>query len=104
VEEMRQASRQAAHALFHATIAQASGNRLVVAQVPMVRLTAQMRARRLQQFSEHEPVQGSEILEEGEEDHVAIINAIEAGDGRTAEASARRHIHKTIRALKREAY
>jgi GntR family transcriptional regulator of vanillate catabolism len=91
--------RAAAHARFHALLAEASGNRHVIAQSPMIRLTAQMLARRLSQYRKDEPTYSAETLEEGEDDHLAVIEAIEAGDARGAEASARRHIRKTIKSL-----
>ena len=90
-------SRAIAHADFHAGLAEVSGNRHVVNQMPLIRLTAQMLSRRMQSLAEAAPGHSAEMLEEGEDDHLAVLAAIEAGDGRLAETIARRHIRKTMR-------
>jgi DNA-binding GntR family transcriptional regulator len=89
--------RAAAHSKFHATLAELSGNKYVIGQIPMIRLTAQMLARRLRSLAVAMPKDSAEMVEEGEDDHMGVLDAIEAGDGRQAEAIARRHIRKTMR-------
>ncbi|MBV9661569.1 MAG: GntR family transcriptional regulator [Acidimicrobiales bacterium] len=91
--------RAAHHADFHAALAEASGNRYVITQIPMIRLTAQMLARRMSQLHTEQPAFGSELREEGVADHTAVLAAIESRDARAAEATARRHIRKTIRTI-----
>jgi GntR family transcriptional regulator of vanillate catabolism len=93
------AARGAAHAEFHATLAKASGNRHVISQIPMIRLTAQMMAKRLRELSETTPEFSAVLFEKGEGDHVEILRGVETGDARAAETSARRHIRKTIRSM-----
>jgi GntR family transcriptional regulator, vanillate catabolism transcriptional regulator len=87
--------RAAAHADFHATIAQASGNRHVVGQIPMIRFTAQMGTRYVQNLDEHARSQALGGIEQGEGNHLAILQAIRAAmparrSGRLASTSARR--------------
>jgi DNA-binding GntR family transcriptional regulator len=89
--------RAAEHATFHATLAELSGNKYVIGQIPMIRLTAQMLARRLRTLAVTVPKDSAEMLEEGEDDHMGVLRAIESGDGRQAETIARRHIRKTMR-------
>jgi DNA-binding GntR family transcriptional regulator len=65
-----------------------SGNEFVVAQMPILRLTAQVFA----------PVavveRDAAVRAVGE--HAAIVAAIEAGDGPEAERMSRRHIERTM--------
>jgi GntR family transcriptional regulator, vanillate catabolism transcriptional regulator len=83
-------TRQAgAHAAFHATIAEVSGNRHVIGQVPMIRFTAQMGSRYVPRH----------WIEEREGDHIAILDAIEHNDALKAEAVARLHIRNVARRL-----
>jgi len=89
--------RAASHANFHAALAELSGNKYVIGQIPMIRLTAQMLARRMRSLAGSAPSHSAEMLEEGEDDHMGVLVAIEAGDGRQAETIARRHIRKTMR-------
>jgi GntR family transcriptional regulator of vanillate catabolism len=107
IEEMREAGapldatrRSVAHARFHVLLAEASGNRHVISQLPMIRMTAQMLGRRLRDLDLREPFYISEIIEEGDGHHRAILDAVVAGDPQAAEAIARRHIRKMIGALR----
>jgi GntR family transcriptional regulator of vanillate catabolism len=89
-------TRADAHAEFHSAIALLSGNRYVVGQIPMIRLTAQMLARALQTLQLEDPAVGADMIEQGADDHQAIIEAIRTGDAGAAESIARRHIRKTM--------
>jgi DNA-binding GntR family transcriptional regulator len=91
------ASRTLSHADFHARIAELSANKYAIGQIPMIRLTAQMMARRVRTLVELAPEHSAELLEEGTDDHRGVVAAIEARDGRLAEAIARRHLRKTMR-------
>jgi GntR family transcriptional regulator of vanillate catabolism len=91
------AHRATLHADFHAGIAELSGNRHVIAQLPMIRLTAQMLSRKLASLAGAESPVTPELLEEGEHDHREILAAIAAHDAPGAESKARRHIRKTLR-------
>jgi DNA-binding GntR family transcriptional regulator len=89
--------RAAAHAAFHVTIAELSDNRMVVNQIPMIRLTSQMLTRRISELGSAAPDTTSALLGEGEFDHRAVLDAIKNGGGADAEALARRHIRRTMR-------
>jgi len=89
------APRGVVHAEFHSTIAQCSGNPHVIAQIPMIRLTAQMLARRVAELNLTSKRLSEDMTEEGSADHRRVLEAIEAGDGREAELRARAHIRKT---------
>ena len=77
---------------FHEDVIHLSGNEFVVAQTPVLRMTAQVFA----------PValveRDSAVRAIGE--HTAIVGAIEAGDGPAAERLARAHIEATITELR----
>jgi GntR family transcriptional regulator, vanillate catabolism transcriptional regulator len=90
-------ARAAAHAAFHAGVAELSGNRMVMNQVPMIRMTSQMLARRITGLGTVEPDVTAMLLREGESDHRAVLEAIRSNSGTEAEAIARRHIRRTIR-------
>jgi len=94
--------RAAAHADFHATIAQSSGNRHVVAQIPMIRFTAQMGTRYVQNLDEDARSRALAGIEQGEGSHLAILQSIEGGDAGTAERAARLHIRETIETILRQ--
>jgi GntR family transcriptional regulator of vanillate catabolism len=85
------------HAAFHGGIAELSGNRHVRAQLPMIRFTAQVLARRLRTLSTAAPAASADLIAEGEADHFEILDAVRNGDGPRAERIARRHIRKTMR-------
>jgi GntR family transcriptional regulator of vanillate catabolism len=85
------------HADFHACIAEMSGNQHVIAQLPMIRLSSQMLSRKLGSMDVDAPVLRADMVEESQQDHVAILDALRAGDARRAETVARRHIRKTLR-------
>lgn len=91
--------RAPAHADFHATIAQASGNRYVQGQIPLIRFTAEMGTRYVQNLDEETRSQTHAAIEQGEGNHLAILQAIERGDDREAERVARLHIRITIDAI-----
>jgi GntR family transcriptional regulator of vanillate catabolism len=91
------ARRAGLHADFHTLIVEQSGNRHVVAQTPIVRLSAQMLSSRMRAMVEREPGATFELLAAGFKDHLEIVAAIKSGDGRKAEDIARRHIRKTMR-------
>ncbi|MCX4095608.1 GntR family transcriptional regulator [Nocardia sp. alder85J] len=91
--------RAALHADLHANIAELSGNRQVVAQIPMIRFTAQMLSLNLNTIGTESPETIAALLGEGENDHREILDAIEAGQGQRAERAARRHIRKTMSSL-----
>jgi GntR family transcriptional regulator of vanillate catabolism len=88
--------RAALHADFHAGIAELSGNRHMEGQISMIRFTAQMLARNLSEIAGTAPDTLASSLNQGEQDHLAILDAIRAGDGRRAETVARKHIRKTM--------
>jgi GntR family transcriptional regulator of vanillate catabolism len=85
------------HADLHSRIAELSGNRHVIAQIPMIRFTAQMLARRLKSLRDEAPEVTFEMIEHGADDHHGVVEAIRAGDAKAAETIARRHIRKTMR-------
>ena len=89
--------RAEAHAELHSAIAELSGNRHVISQIPMIRLTAQMLARRLHALQGEAPKITADMIEQGADDHLRVVAAIKAGDAAAAEAIARRHIQKTMR-------
>jgi GntR family transcriptional regulator of vanillate catabolism len=91
------AERALVHAVFHVRLAELSGNRLVINQVPMIRLTSQMLASRLAEVVSAEPNLGATMLNAGEVDHLAVLDAIRAGVAAEAERIARRHIRRTMR-------
>ncbi|MCX4095607.1 GntR family transcriptional regulator [Nocardia sp. alder85J] len=88
--------RAALHADLHAGIAELSGNPHVAAHVPMIRFTAQMRARNLDNFQDVDPVRLRDLVEQGEAEHLELLAAIRDQDGRRAETLARRHIRKSV--------
>jgi len=90
------AERSIAHADLHSRIAELSGNPHVIAQIPMIRLSSQMLARRLQRIVSNAPAVSDEMIEQGADDHRGVVDAIAAGNGRLAERIARTHIRKTM--------
>jgi DNA-binding GntR family transcriptional regulator len=88
--------RAVAHADLHSRIAQLSGNPHVISQIPMIRLSAQMLARRLQTVIEHAPAVSDDMIEQGADDHQGVVDAIAVGNGKLAERIARSHIRKTM--------
>jgi GntR family transcriptional regulator of vanillate catabolism len=89
--------RAAAHAAFHVGIAELSNNRMVINQIPMIRLTSQMLARRISELGSAAPDVTTNLLGEGESDHRGVLDAIKSGGGADAEGLARRHIRRTMR-------
>jgi DNA-binding GntR family transcriptional regulator len=96
-----------AHAHFHASIGEYSGNRWVADLVPIIRMSTQMTvSRRLhaalesgEATSEKARAMLIDYLIEGNRDHSAILDFILAGNRRQAEATARKHIRKGSRAI-----
>jgi len=91
-----------AHADFHLSIIDATGNSRLLDLCPLVRLSSQMMLTRyLQQQAHRHPglvdLEGvsSTLINEGNQDHRRIYAAIAAGQPREAEAAAKRHIRKT---------
>jgi DNA-binding GntR family transcriptional regulator len=81
----------AANIAFHQAILELSGNEFLVAQLPIVHMTSQV-------FMPFEVVEHGRATQAVEE-HEAILTAITAGDGATAERLARKHVHRTIDSL-----
>ncbi|WP_197436404.1 GntR family transcriptional regulator [Rhodococcus sp. ACPA1] len=77
---------------FHELIVHMTNNEFVIAQTSIIRMTAQV-------FAPVAMIEPSSALRAIEE-HATIADAIEAGDGVTAEIVARRHIEKTITQLR----
>lgn len=77
---------------FHEQIMHLSGNSFVLSQVPILRMTAQVFA----PVALVRPAHASRAIEE----HTAIADAIEAGDGQAAERLARAHIEATMTQLR----
>jgi DNA-binding GntR family transcriptional regulator len=73
---------------FHEQILHLSGNDFVIAQAPLLRMTAQVFA----PVALVDPVRAVRAIGE----HEAIAGAIEAGDAAGAERLARAHIQTTI--------
>jgi DNA-binding GntR family transcriptional regulator len=90
------AERSVAHADLHSRIAELSGNPHVIAQIPMIRLSSQMLARRLQRIVQDAPAVSDEMIEQGADDHRGVVDAIAEGNSRLAERIARSHIRKTM--------
>jgi DNA-binding GntR family transcriptional regulator len=89
-------ARAMAHVAFHAAIAELSGNRMVINQIPMIRLTSQMLARRIAQLRSASPKATATLLDAGDADHRAVLAAIKNGAWADAESIARRHIRRTM--------
>jgi len=81
-----------ANVAFHEDIVHMSGNEFVIAQTPILKMTAQVFA----PVALVEPPSAQRAIRE----HVAIVDAIEAGDGTGAERLARAHIEATIAQLR----
>ncbi|MGH3098359.1 MAG: GntR family transcriptional regulator [Streptosporangiales bacterium] len=77
---------------FHEEITHMTGNEFVVAQLPILRMTAQVFA----PVRVVEPSSAQRAIRQ----HLAIANAIESADGPTAERLAREHIEATIEELR----
>jgi len=77
---------------FHEQIMHLSGNSFVLGQAPILRMTAQV----FTPVSLVRPEHASRAIQE----HVAIADAIEAGDGPAAERLARAHIEATMTQLR----
>lgn len=95
-DSLQTGRRSAAHAAFHARLAELSGNRYLVAQIPMILMSSQVLARRLAELKRQDTAIVAELLERGREDHRGVIQAITDQDGDLAEQIARRHIGRTI--------
>lgn len=80
---------------FHEDVVHLSGNEFVVAQTPVLRMTAQV-------FAPVALVERDSAVRAVAE-HTAIVGAIEAGDGPAAERLARAHIETTISELRARA-
>jgi len=93
---MAAGDRAVAHADLHTRIAELSGNPHVIAQIPMIRLSAQMLARRLQTVIAHAPTVSDDMIEQGADDHQGVVDAIASGNAKQAERIARSHIRKTM--------
>lgn len=76
---------------FHQTIFELSNNEFLIGQIPVVHMTSQV-------FMPFEVVKHSRAAHAVTE-HNAILEAIKAGDGVTAEARAREHVHRTLESL-----
>lgn len=76
---------------FHGALIRASGNKFLVAQLPVVHMTSQV-------FT---PIARVEIrrAQGALKEHQEIVAAVRAADGALAERRARRHIRQTIRSL-----
>jgi GntR family transcriptional regulator of vanillate catabolism len=88
--------RATAHADFHATIAELSANRHVIGQITMIRFTAQMGSRYVRRLDEKTRMRTLLRIEDGDGNHRQILEAIEQGDARKAERTARLHIRSMI--------
>jgi len=88
--------RATAHADLHSRIAELSRNPHVIAQIPMIRLSSQMLARRLQSLADEAPEVTEDMIERGADDHQGVVDAIAAGNAKLAEQIARGHIRKTM--------
>lgn len=79
---------------FHTTLMELSGNRFILAELPLVRMTSQV-------FT---PVMlvPQERGRAAVADHAAIVDAIAAGDADEAERRARAHIHATMAQVETE--
>jgi DNA-binding GntR family transcriptional regulator len=95
------------HADFHMTIVEASGNRSVRGLLPIVRMSSQMMVARTMVEANGralaEPARSFliSLLAEGNRDHRAILDAIQAGDASAAQEAASHHIRKGMRAIRR---
>lgn len=83
----------AANVEFHKLIMEATGNEYVIAQMPILRMTAQV-------FTPVAVI-GEAQAATAVEQHRGILSAIAEGDGARAEALARDHIQTTIDNLRR---
>jgi DNA-binding GntR family transcriptional regulator len=88
--------RAVVHADLHSRIAELSGNPHVIAQIPMIRLSSHMLARRLQNVIDNAPAVSDDMIEQGAGDHQGVVDAIAAGNAKLAERIARFHIRKTM--------
>lgn len=84
-----------ANVAFHEDIVHLSGNEFVIAQTPILKMTAQVFA----PVALVEPLSAQRAIRE----HSAITDAIESGDGADAERLARAHIDATITQLRSRA-
>lgn len=77
---------------FHGALIRASGNKFLVAQLPVVHMTSQV-------FT---PIARVEVrrAQGALEEHIEILAALRAGNAAMAERLARRHIRQTIRSLR----
>ncbi|MBN8205449.1 GntR family transcriptional regulator [Microbacterium esteraromaticum] len=80
---------------FHEMIMVMTGNQFVIAQSPILRMTGQVFA----PIAHTGPRNAVQAIQE----HVEIVDAIEAGDAERAEQMARTHIDRTITELRAEA-
>ena len=90
-----------AHSAFHTHIVESCGNQRLQAYLPMIRMSAQLLGRRLVAGLKDPCSEGGvdtpALLLVAREQHRAIFDAIASGDGRAAEATARRHIRSTMK-------
>jgi len=102
------ARRTAAHIRFHTLIAESTDNPQVVVFLPLIRASSAAlylpflhapSAARL--VNDGKMVSHAETLENAQHHHELIVEAIASGDGRRAEAAARRHIAQTLKAVPR---
>ena len=96
--------RTEAHAAFHSFFLEHSGNNQLHSFIPLVRTSSS--ALRLPFLDSPENVQlpangamksHKELLDESQESHAGILEAVLQGSGSTAEKVARRHITRTLR-------
>jgi len=80
--------------IFHQTIMHEAGNEFVIAQIPILRMTAQV-------FAPVKLVDQS-VAANAVRQHKYILKAIEKGDSKEAEQLSREHIETTIRRLQGE--
>jgi GntR family transcriptional regulator, vanillate catabolism transcriptional regulator len=86
-----------AHSAFHTHIVEECGNHRLQAFLPMIRMSANLLGRRVVASIADDPIDTESILIVAREQHRAIFDAIKSGDGRSAEATARRHIRSTMK-------
>jgi DNA-binding GntR family transcriptional regulator len=93
------------HSHFHGSIVEACGNRSVQELLPIVRMSSQMMVAR-SVVDANGPLASMpdqrllvDLLDEGNRDHRAILDAIRQSDPVKAEELARRHIRKGTRSI-----
>ena len=89
-----------AHAAFHTRIVELCGNSRLMGYAALVRMSAQLLARRVleRMASSRDELQGLDaVFEEAQREHTAILDAIASGKPDHAEREARRHLRATMR-------